>query len=97
MGDRVVARVLDETARYVGIGIASIAHILSPEMVVLGGGVIEAVGYYLLPKIMEEVKLRSLESSIKGMEIVESDLKDDLIILGAAIMAFSSLRQKIGM
>ncbi|MBL7135081.1 MAG: ROK family protein [Candidatus Marinimicrobia bacterium] len=66
-------------------------------MVVFGGGVIEAVGYYLLPKIMEEVKLRSLESSIKGMKIVESDLKDDSIILGAAMMAFSSLRKKIGM
>ena len=82
---------------FIGTGIASIAHILSPEMVVLGGGVIEAVGYYLLPKIMEEVKLRSLESSIEGMEIVESDLKDNSIILGAAMMAFSSLRQKIGM
>ncbi len=41
--DKVVVSVLDETAEYVGITVGSVANLLAPDVIVLGGGLIEAV------------------------------------------------------
>jgi glucokinase len=40
-GDKLVERVIEEAAEYIGIGIANLVNLLSPQVVVLGGGVIE--------------------------------------------------------
>ncbi len=89
-GDAVVEKVLSETAEYVGIGVANIAHILGPEYIVLGGGIMEAVGDFLLPRIIAIAQKRALENSLKGVKIVEAKLGDDAIILGAAMWAFKN-------
>jgi len=86
--DKVVQDVLSQTAEFVGIGIANIAHTLGPQKIIVGGGVMEAVGDYLLPRIIQSARSRTLENSLKGVEIVEAALADDAIILGAAMLAF---------
>ena len=90
--DHVVQTVLSQTAEYVGIGIANIAHILGPQKIIVGGGVMEAVGDYLLPMIIQSARARTLASSLKGVKIVEAALADDAIILGAAMLAFQKYR-----
>src|SRR4029079_12320931 len=42
-GDKFVAKIVDTAAEYVGIGAANLVNVLGPDVVVLGGGVIEAL------------------------------------------------------
>lgn len=95
-GDKVVAKALNKASGYLGIGIASIAHVLSPEMVVLGGGIIEAAGSYMLPRIIKKVKKRGFEPCIRGMKIVEAEMEDESIVVGAATLAFNRSEKEFG-
>src|SRR5437899_1412150 len=42
-GDKLVDRVIEEAAEYTGIAVANVINLLNPEVVVLGGGVIDAL------------------------------------------------------
>jgi glucokinase len=46
-GDKLSKRIIEDNAYALGIGIASILHIINPELVILGGGVVEQGEIYL--------------------------------------------------
>ena len=50
-------------------GIAGAAALLNPEMIILGGGVIEAMPEEYFNEIMDEVKKRTFEPSLNGLEV----------------------------
>ena len=86
-GDKLVIRVLDRAAKYLSIGIASLANILNPEIVVLGGGLIQALGDPFVRQIAEKVKGRPMIAATQSLTIVQSVLGDDAGIIGAALIA----------
>ncbi|MCA9399454.1 MAG: ROK family protein, partial [Candidatus Omnitrophica bacterium] len=49
--DKVVTEVINDVCHVLGKACISIRHIFNPDMIILGGGVIEACGQYMLPKI----------------------------------------------
>lgn len=87
LGDSVVISVLDRTARYLAIGIASIANLLNPEIIVLGGGVIEALGDDFVEQVTARVRTEPFRATTGPLKIVASALGDDAGITGAAIIA----------
>jgi glucokinase len=87
LGDAVVVSVLDRTARYLAIGIASIANLLNPEMIVLGGGVVEALGDDFVENVAKRVRREPFRATTGPLKIVASALGDDAGITGAAIIA----------
>lgn len=87
LGDAAVLAVLDRTARYLAIGIASIANLLNPEVVVLGGGVIEALGAPFIANVTARVRTEPFSATTGPLRIVASALGDDAGITGAAIIA----------
>lgn len=86
-GDKLVERVIEEAAEYIGIGIANLMNLLSPEVVVLGGGVIDALEDEMMAIIIETVHDYALPGTDKGIEIVASKLGDDAGIVGGAVLA----------
>src|SRR5215475_13156926 len=42
-GDKFVAKVVESAAEYIGIGVANLVNVVGPDVVVLGGGVMEAL------------------------------------------------------
>lgn len=86
-GDKLVERVVEEAAEYIGIGIANLVNILSPEVVVLGGGVIDALEDEMMAIIVETAHDYALAGTDKGLEIVASKLGDDAGIVGGAVLA----------
>ena len=86
-GDAVAASVLDETASYLGMGIANIISILNPQVVVLGGGLMNA-GDYLLEKIRDEVLLWAQPLAAQQCRIELTRLGDDAGLTGAARLVF---------
>src|SRR5437588_7933484 len=52
-GDKFVAKVIEQAAEYIGIGVANLINILGPEVVVLGGGVMEALADEMTATILK--------------------------------------------
>ncbi|MDQ3061814.1 MAG: ROK family protein, partial [Acidobacteriota bacterium] len=67
-GDKKAIAAIRATAEYLGDGIASLAHGLSPEIIVVGGD-ISAAWDLIEPVIKEKVKSRYLIPSIAKIEI----------------------------
>jgi glucokinase len=86
-GDKLVERVIEETAEYTGIAVANVINMLNPEVVVLGGGIMDALEDEMMAIIVETAKDYALQGTAKGIEIIASKLGDDAGIVGAAVLA----------
>jgi len=86
-GDKFVEKIVNEAAEYVGVAVANIINFLNPEVIVLGGGVIEALSDEMTPIIAKSAKEHALPGTTKGIEIVASKLGDYAGITGAAVLA----------
>ncbi|HWI56671.1 MAG TPA: ROK family protein [Bacillota bacterium] len=86
-GDRFVDRVVEDAAEYIGIAAANVINILNPEVVVLGGGVIEALQDEMISVIIETAKDYAMTGAMKGVEIMASELGDNAGITGGAVLA----------
>jgi len=76
-------RVVSETARILGVGVANVINLLNPEAVVLMGGVTRAGGRLLEP-LRAEVKERAFRSSSDVCRIVLGELVETAGVVGAA-------------
>jgi glucokinase len=85
--DPLVLKVLRDAARTLGYACLTVRHLLDPEVIVLGGGVMEACGDYMLPFIRETVASDALPGARPGGRVVRSALGDDAVVLGAVALA----------
>jgi glucokinase len=86
-GDKFTAKIIGETAEYLGIGVASLVNIFGPEVVVLGGGLVEALEDEMMDTIVKTAKEHVMPGSMKGVNIIASKLGDNAGITGAAVLA----------
>ena len=75
---------LAEVGRWLGIGIANMINVISPDTVVIGGGV-AAAGDLLLDPIRAEVQRRVFMTSIDEVAIVTADLGTWAGAVGAGV------------
>lgn len=85
-GDRLSIHVMREMGRYLGMGIANLINIFNPEMIVIGGGVMEAWPLFI-DYTREEIRRRAFEYPAERTRIVQSLLGDDAGVVGAAAAA----------
>jgi glucokinase len=85
--DALTTVILKTAAEQLGIACVSIRHIFDPEIIVLGGGVMEACGDFILPIVRRIVHHDRFFSEIGDCDIVASQLGDDAIVLGAIALA----------
>ena len=81
--DRIVA----EAAEYIGVAVGNLINILNPEVVVLGGGVIEALEDEMMSVIVKTAMESALSGTAKGISIIASKLADEAGITGGAVLA----------
>jgi glucokinase-like ROK family protein len=86
-GDDFARSILNETGRYLGMGIANIVNFLNPETVIVGGGVVEAAGDMLLEPLQQTVKLRTFEVHASRVRIVPAQLGIQASAIGDATWA----------
>lgn len=82
-GDKLCKRLIDETGRWLGIGVMNILHMLNVEMIIFSGGMTAAGGLLLRP-IRREAKIRTMPLPMRGVRILFSDLGNDSGLIGAA-------------
>lgn len=86
-GDKVVRQAVDESASLVGLGIAGAIHLFNPDMVVVGGGVTEAIGQPYVDGVAAAIRANTFPIAHENLQIVRAALGDDAGVLGAACMA----------
>ena len=85
-GDEASLSVLEEAGRWLGIGLASFVNIFNPEVVAVGGGVMES-GDLILKPAREEVHLRARSPGRDLVEVRQATRGADSGVLGAAALA----------
>lgn len=86
-GDKVVERIVRNAAKQLGTAVGSVINLLAPDVVVLGGGLIEAMKDIILPEVREAALKRAMESYAKSTQVVASKLDDNATAMGAAALA----------
>lgn len=88
-GNELALEVFRRMGVYLGIGIANLMNIINPEMIVLGGGVVN--GWDLFEKHMhQQVAERAFPLLAARVKIERAECGDDAGLLGAAHLGFSS-------
>ena len=82
-----VRRVLRKGARMLGVATANMYAVLSPDCVVFGGGVMEALGPELMPYIRQGLKRHLFGIGLDNVNLQLARLMDDAVPLGAAFVA----------
>ena len=86
-GDKFVAKCVEDAAEHTGIAVGSLMNLLNPEVIVLGGGLIEALSDVMMPRITKVATSRALAGTTQGVQIKDSMLGDKAGIFGAAVLA----------
>jgi glucokinase len=82
-GDAYARGVMNETAIFLGVGLANLVNTLNPEMIVIVGGVTRA-GKHLFVPLRAEVRRRAFESAVDACTIVPGVLPETAGVTGAA-------------
>ncbi len=85
-GDPAAIRAVEESARYLGMGIANIVSLLNPRMVVLGGGLMQA-GDLFLERVRVAMAEWAQPVASRQVRIELTTLGEDAGLLGAAWLA----------
>jgi glucokinase len=86
-GDRAAIDALDATADYLALGVAGLIAMLDPQMVVLGGGVMQA-GDLLFPRIQANALAWTQPIAAREVRIARTTLGEDAGLLGAGRLAW---------
>ncbi len=87
-GDELAREIFSETGRLIGVALTSIAHILNPQLAVIGGGISAAGEDLLFRHIRKEFNKRVMDIPGK-MQIVPAKLGNDAGLVGAAMLAYN--------
>jgi len=86
-GDAVARAALEETGRYLGIGLANLINALNPQRVVFGG-ILSLAHEFLLPVINAVVRERALRWSRETAEIVIASYGADACVMGGVATVY---------
>lgn len=89
-GDSLARETLRDAGRYLGIGIANIINLMSPEAIILTGGLMGAWSIYI-QEAMKEASRRAFKELYDAVKIVPSVLRDDAGVIGAAGLVFEEV------
>lgn len=90
--DRAVRELTLQKARILGLGLANIANILNPSVIVLGGGLIEALGNVIVPEARRTMEKFGMGPNVKNIEVKAAKLGDLAVAMGAAKAAWTEFQ-----
>lgn len=83
-GDSVVEEIVRQGARWLGVGLATAVNLLGPDVVLLGGGLAEALPKLFAEEVDRTIREHVMKSFRKSFKTVVAELGDDAAATGAA-------------
>lgn len=88
--DDLVIQCLTEASEYLSGGIASVINLINPELVILGGGLINAVDFFYQQTI-KKARAKSLPVPAEKIKFKKAELGDFSGVVGAAFLGENKL------
>lgn len=89
-GDKFALEFWESYGRDLGTGLASLIYVLTPEAIVIGGGV-SASAEFFFPGALAEIGRRVLPSSRAGLQLLRAELGNQAGMVGAAKLAWQKV------
>lgn len=89
-GDELAHEIWEQTANYLAIGLGSIIHLLAPEVIVLGGGVVQT-GEGLMEPVRRHLTNHVFYIPLSSIQVLPAALGHDSAVIGAALLAMELL------
>lgn len=86
-GDSLCRKAFREFGHYLGIGIANLINLLSPDAVIIGGGLVGAWELFI-QDLQQEASKRSFDPLYSKVKIIKSTLTEECGSIGAAGLIF---------
>jgi glucokinase len=91
-GDEIVEKIVRDAAVWLGVGISIAINLLAPDVVVLGGGLVEAMPDLYVKEVERTARLRVMNSLRDSFKVVAATLGDEATATGAAAWARKSIK-----
>lgn len=91
-GDKAVEQIVKDAARWIGVAVANAVNLLAPDVVILGGGLVEAMPTLYVREVKAAANAHTMPSFANSFKVVTAKLGDNAGITGAAAWA----QKKIG-
>ena len=92
-GDKAVERIVTDAAYWIGTGAAAVVNLLVPDIIVLGGGLVEAMPDLFKKHVQRALGDKALTFEEK-VKVSIAELGDDATVTGAAAWAKKSIGDK---
>ncbi len=89
-GDEAALAFWEEYGRDLGVGLASLIYVLTPEAIIIGGG-ISASAAFFLPAARQEIEKRVVGISRMNLQLLTAELGNRAGMVGAAKLAWEKL------
>lgn len=86
-GDKAIKRLVEESSEAIGYAVVNIIHILAPDKIVLGGGLVEAMEDLIVSTVKKTAKANVMDVYKDRFDVVAAKLGDDAGVWGAAAWA----------
>ena len=83
--DEIVTNCITEAAEYLSSGIATIINFYNPQLIILGGGLIEKIDYFYDMSVRKAIA-KSLPTPSIGIKITKAVLEDFSGVIGASML-----------
>ncbi|ASN04153.1 ROK family transcriptional regulator [Virgibacillus necropolis] len=80
--DEAYIKILQDSGIIIGVGLTNLIHLINPEKIVLGGGVLNSAEF-ILPAIKQTIDQRALTPGAKRTEVSVTKLGENATLLGA--------------
>ena len=87
-GDRLALEFWESYGKSLGAGLASLIYVLTPEAVIIGGG-ISASSQFFLPSTLSEIERRVVYPSRENLQLLTAKLGNQAGMLGAAKLVWN--------
>ena len=89
--DPAVRQILEQATQHLSLGVVTLVHLLAPDVIVLGGGLVEAMPEFFVKSVSKAVRERVLPAYRDVFKVLPAALGDDAAVLGAAAWAREQL------
>jgi glucokinase len=86
-GDKVIERIVQRAAKLIGQVVGDTINLLAPDVIVLGGGLVEAMPELFVHGVEEAARARAAPPYAKGFKVAVAKLGDDAVVRGTAAWA----------
>lgn len=95
-GDAVVETLLRDAASHVGLAVSNVINLLAPDVVVLGGGLVEAMPDLFVEACRERAEAEVMAPFRGTFRVAAAERGDDAAVMGAAALAGEEPAGKAG-